>query len=245
MAVAYVPMAARMSKKAAASALPPGPASMERVFGRRAHGTGSVVRNGAGYRWQLNRTGHYYKGPTVATRQQAIDDLDDALAALDRGEKPIEAKKQDTGRIRSKTIPPAALLRQIKQAENNEWKAVEYPKDVDRPITRGDCENAPRPCPFVSCSAHLYLDVNNVTGSVKLNFPHLEVWQMKESCSLDIADRGGSTLDEIGNAMGVTRERVRQIETTGIRKASREETLSLPPERETYAVATPPKGRCP
>ena len=43
---------------------------------------------------------------------------------------------------------------------------------------------------FISCKHHLYLDVNPETGSIKLNFPHLEPWEMLESCSLDVAERG-------------------------------------------------------
>ena len=81
---------------------------------------------------------------------------------------------------------------------------------------RGDGANCTRPCPFVACRYHLYLDVNPETGSIKLNFPHLEVWQMKETCALDVADRGGTTLEEIGELMNVTRERVRQLEVIGL-----------------------------
>ena len=74
----------------------------------------------------------------------------------------------------------------------------------------------PRPCPFVSCSHHLYLDVNPQTGAIKLNFPHLEVWEMAETCSLDVADRGGITLEEVGAILNLTRERIRQVEVRGL-----------------------------
>jgi hypothetical protein len=76
----------------------------------------------------------------------------------------------------------------------------------------------PRPCPFVSCKHHLYLDVNPETGSIKLNFPDLEVWEMKETCSLDIADKSGITLEEVGEIMNLTRERIRQVEVRGLIK---------------------------
>lgn len=88
----------------------------------------------------------------------------------------------------------------------------------DRPRRRGDCEGHERPCPYVSCKHHLYLDVNERTGSVKLNFPDLEVWEMSETCALDIADRGGITLEEVGDIMNLTRERIRQLETRGLAK---------------------------
>ena len=94
-----------------------------------------------------------------------------------------------------------------------------YPEtDYWKPKTRAECENAERPCPFVSCQHHLYIDVHPVRGSIKLNFPDVEVWEMTETCALDIADRGGITLEEVGTIMNLTRERVRQVETAGLAK---------------------------
>lgn len=72
--------------------------------------------------------------------------------------------------------------------------------------------SGPRPCPYAGCQYHLYLDVSLDTGSIKLNFPDLEVWEMGESCALDIADRGGMTLEDVGQIMNLTRERIRQLE---------------------------------
>ena len=95
-----------------------------------------------------------------------------------------------------------------------------YP-DMDgvvKPTKREDCGQGERPCPFVSCKHHLYLDVSARTGAIKLNFPDLEVWEMTESCGLDVADRGGSTLEEVGAIMNLTRERIRQVEVTGLAK---------------------------
>ena len=71
---------------------------------------------------------------------------------------------------------------------------------------------------FISCKHHLYLDVNPATGSIKLNFPDKEVWEMAETCALDVADRGGITLEEVGAIMNLTRERIRQVETRGLLK---------------------------
>ena len=88
--------------------------------------------------------------------------------------------------------------------------------DVDRPETRADCVEGERPCPFVSCKHHLYLDVSAKTGAIKLNFPDLEVWEMTETCALDVADRGGTTLEEVGAIMNLTRERIRQVEVKGL-----------------------------
>jgi hypothetical protein len=95
-----------------------------------------------------------------------------------------------------------------------------YPdvEGVERPVMREDCQGGERPCPFVSCKHHLYLDVSARTGAIKLNFPDLEVWEMNETCALDIADRGGATLEEVGAIMNLTRERIRQVEVKGLAK---------------------------
>ncbi|HEX9296390.1 MAG TPA: sigma factor-like helix-turn-helix DNA-binding protein [Polyangiaceae bacterium] len=94
-----------------------------------------------------------------------------------------------------------------------------YPEhDYDKPETRNDCVEGARPCPFVSCKHHLYLDVSSRTGAIKLNFPDLEVWEMNETCALDIADRGGTTLEEVGAIMNLTRERIRQVEVKALAK---------------------------
>lgn len=90
--------------------------------------------------------------------------------------------------------------------------------ESERPRTRGDCADGPRPCPFVSCRHHLWLDVNPRTGSIKQNFPDLEPGELAESCVLDAADRGGMNLDRVADRMNLTKERARQIEQTALRR---------------------------
>ena len=70
----------------------------------------------------------------------------------------------------------------------------------------------------MSCKHHLYLDVSPFTGTIKINFPDLEVWEMKVSCALDIAEYGGMRLEDVGELMNVTRERARQIEVQALSK---------------------------
>lgn len=122
------------------------------------------------------------------------------------------------GRVRAKTIS----IKRLSKRELERGRLM-YPdlEGITRPETRADClqgEHRERPCPFVSCKHHLYLDVNKRSGSIKYNFPDLEVWEIPESCALDIADRGGITLEEVGVVMNLTRERVRQLETRGLAK---------------------------
>ena len=123
------------------------------------------------------------------------------------------------GRVRSKTIAGKRLTREERRLS----QLIVYPDDVERPGTRAECQSMPRPCPYVSCAHHLYLDVNPSSGAIKLNFPHLEVWEMRETCALDVADRGGITLEEVGEILNLTRERIRQVEVRGLGKM-REDT---------------------
>jgi hypothetical protein len=79
--------------------------------------------------------------------------------------------------------------------------------------TRGDClpggENAMRPCRLETC-----------------------VHRLEDGrCSLDIADEGEKTLEAVGEIIGVTRERVRQIAMEAFRKLGRSD---LDPSRSFW-----------
>lgn len=84
---------------------------------------------------------------------------------------------------------------------------------VKRKLTRGDCLKEPRPCQR-HCPYRL---------------------EGAESCALDVADRGGVTRDDIGELMGLSRERVRQIEEEAVAKVAKR--LGRPvPAPEAYAI---------
>jgi len=114
-------------------------------------------------------------------------------------------------RPRARTIAPRRLtsveLRQV---------ASTATAQAGRPKTRAECAHEQRPCPWVSCKHHLYLDVNPRTGTIKLNFPDLEPWELEHTCALDVADDGGHTLEEVGDITNLTRERIRQLELRGL-----------------------------
>lgn len=114
------------------------------------------------------------------------------------------------GHRRSRTLSIKAMQRQIAVEPADPVLAAELERT--RPRTRADCEGTARPCLHLSCRHHLYLDINQDTGSIKFNFPGKDVDEIGATCALDVADRGGVTLEEIGSIMNVTRERVRQME---------------------------------
>lgn len=88
----------------------------------------------------------------------------------------------------------------------------------DRPRTWGECSERTGPCAWVMCKHHLYLDVNPDTGSIKLNFPELEPEELEHPCVLRLAATGGLTLEEVGERINLTRERVRQVGTRALWK---------------------------
>ncbi len=116
--------------------------------------------------------------------------------------------------VRARTISVKRMTKRELEVGRLLYPEMEYWK----PKTRSQCIDGPRPCPYVSCKHHLFLDVSAKTGAIKLNFPDLDLWEMGESCALDVADRGGTTLEDVGAIMNLTRERIRQVEVRALAK---------------------------
>lgn len=160
------------------------------------------------------------------------DDLGDDPDAPEISRK-IRRRRRRT-RPRSKTIAMKRLTR-----EELRVGALMYPVvDMARPKKRHECQGEPGPCPWVACKHHLYLDVNPETGSIKINFPDLEPWELVNTCALDVAERGGITLEEVGEIMNLTRERIRQVEVRGLIKLK----MSSPSPDELGAALLYPDG---
>jgi hypothetical protein len=128
-----------------------------------------------------------------------------------------DGKRKRPGGLKPRSIAKKRLTR----AEMAQGKELLPYMEYRRPKERAECKDGIRPCPFVSCRFHLYLDVNPVTGTLKLNFPGLEVWEMPFTCALDVADMGGRTLEEVGQILNMTRERVRQLEASALKTIRR------------------------
>lgn len=73
--------------------------------------------------------------------------------------------------------------------------------------TRGACRRSPAPCQRGDCRYH----------TSELRHQNRELDQDRsETCALNLADRGGMTLEEVGKFAGVTRERVRQLQAAAL-----------------------------
>jgi hypothetical protein len=93
-----------------------------------------------------------------------------------------------------------------------------------------------RPCAFVGCRHALYVDISG-RGSLKLNFPDKDWDEIPQTCSIDVADDGEHTLEQIGDLMNVTRERARQLEARGLAGGRRSADLDLRTPEEQAAAA--------
>lgn len=146
---------------------------------------------------------------------------------------PLKSDDAADERRRSKTMSRKEMARDLRRRRllgtvDADEQALLTEISGSRPKSRADCISSPRPCVFVSCKYNLYLDVNPETGSIKLNFPDKEIWELEYTCALDVAEKGGITLEEVGEIMNLTRERIRQVETRGLEKV-RTATEAEPP----------------
>jgi hypothetical protein len=141
------------------------------------------------------------------------------------------------GRTRPLSINPGRIAKYTLAAGAAAYPAEEH-AEHQRPRTRAECPEGP--CPWVSCVHHLYLDVSDDSGAIKINHPDKEVWELAETCALDVADRGeGVTLEEVGALMNVTRERVRQVEGRALVQLRRLAPQALRDQLPDSAIVEP------
>jgi len=153
-------------------------------------------------------------GPDYSRASRAQDFGRRVLAGLNAGlsaREIAEAEGCQIGRVRG-------FLHRLRRGSGSvPVEEIAQVEDADlltelRPSRRSQCRAGLRPCPWVGCQWHLYLDVNPETGALKINFPGLEVWELEETCALDVIEQGGDlTLEDVGQYFDLTRERIRQI----------------------------------
>lgn len=135
---------------------------------------------------------------------------------------PARARRQTAlgeGRARACTTSIKDLRRRAARGDGDATADELAELELARPRTRGECEGGIRPCPFVACRYHLAAEVT-YAGGLKLAHGRAELDELQDTCSLDVADRGGLTLEEVAIRLNLTRERVRQIETRALLRLS-------------------------
>ena len=153
----------------------------------------------------------------AADEDEGAEDAEDGVAA-DGELPPAVSRKVRRRRRRTRPRSKTIAMKRLTREELRQGALMYPPVDIPRPTSRAECREELRPCPWVACKHHLYLDINPETGSIKINFPDLEPWELKHTCALDVAERGGITLEEVGEIMNLTRERIRQVEVRGLLK---------------------------
>jgi hypothetical protein len=84
--------------------------------------------------------------------------------------------------------------------------------DHRRPQTRAECEQFERPCPFVGCRHHLFLDVT-AKGSIRFPFGDdvSVIETMAQTCSLDGAEQGETPVDELAKVFELSAQGMRLL----------------------------------
>ena len=115
--------------------------------------------------------------------------------------------------------------------------------ELPHPKVRADCLGGQRPCLRLNCRYHLLIDhlpqLYHRTGVDARRFPGLTqpetrsrqnvnpddtdavveyLFAMKHTCTLDLVQPGGLTLEEVGQIFAVTRERIRQVEFKAVHR---------------------------
>jgi hypothetical protein len=150
--------------------------------------------------------------------EEGEEELTDAEGISEGEDVPEVSRKIRRRRRRTRPRSKTIAMKRLTREELRVGAMMYPPVDIPRPTSREECRGEARPCPWVACKHHLYLDINPETGSIKINFPDLEPWELKHTCALDVAERGGITLEEVGEIMNLTRERIRQVEVRGLLK---------------------------
>lgn len=152
----------------------------------------------------------------IDIRRVAFDAL---VEALDNGERNRDRLRSDVHEgVTLGRVPSDEQLDAIDEAIElyDEVLADELAagKRLDLACSDSGKRATVRPCPHTACRYHLGTPrepgMPGRAGTVARN--------ESSTCSLDVAEDGGHTLKEVGTYIGLTRERVRQIERRALNK---------------------------
>lgn len=105
----------------------------------------------------------------------------------------------------------------LTKREQEQWVKLEPGWDDGRPRNRDECVDGPRPCPWVSCRYHAYLEVDDRHGTIKFNHRDVhpdQLEKMADTCTLDVADRyegKGAPLFEVATVTGLSYDRAYNV----------------------------------
>jgi hypothetical protein len=103
------------------------------------------------------------------------------------------------------------------------------------PLTRGACEDGPRPCRYTACRHHLWAEDERPGRPHKGKHPLPVVRVHSEhTCALDVAHQqehrdanGNLSQERVGAMLGITGERVRQLEQRALAWLKEQHGLDL------------------
>lgn len=88
---------------------------------------------------------------------------------------------------------------------------------LQRPRTRAECADQPRPCPWVSCEHHLYGSIDK-RGHYVIAQPWLEPHELEHSCAIDVAENEEINQEEAALICGMHRSDLARLEARVARK---------------------------
>ncbi len=86
-------------------------------------------------------------------------------------------------------------------------------------VDRAACPTV-RPCPLYSCQHHLHVDDERPGRPHHGVSPPRKLRARAESCAIDVAERGELSAEQVSKVMGITAERVNQLEDRALAKVA-------------------------
>jgi hypothetical protein len=103
----------------------------------------------------------------------------------------------------------------MKFPERVHLRLVQQDERGVRPITRADCDDVPRPCPWIECRYHNARVERDGRSSEPGRLRGLRIAALDDphrSCALDVAEAGGVEIGEVAEILGLTVEGARLAE---------------------------------